>query len=68
MDRRLQGGLRDDDLSAKAHDPDRPLETALGAGQEAIEARLKVIGMDEVTVVTQPPPEQMAQISKGAVQ
>lgn len=53
-------------LSAKASDVDRPIERALGVGQEAIEARLKVIGMDEVTVVTKPPPENMAQISKGA--
>ncbi len=55
-------------LSSKALDPDRPIERALGVGQEAIDSRLKVLGLDEQTVVTTAPtPEQAEQMSKGAV-
>jgi hemoglobin-like flavoprotein len=35
-------------LSAKAHEPDRSLEPAFGAGQAAIEQRLRMIGMEEI--------------------
>jgi hypothetical protein len=49
-------------LSVKALDPDRSLEPAFGAGQAAIEARLKVIGMDEIKAGANGEP-----ISKGAV-
>ena len=35
-------------LSSIASDPDRSLEPAFGAGQAAIESRLKVIGLEEV--------------------
>jgi hypothetical protein len=51
-------------LSAKAHDPERSLEPAFGAGQAAIESRLQVIGISEAQAGA-PGKEQ---ISKGAVQ
>jgi hypothetical protein len=55
-------------LSSKALDPDRPIERALGVGQDAIDSRMKVLGLDEHTVVTAAPtPEQADQMSKGAV-
>jgi len=52
-------------LSVSALNPDRSLEPAFGAGQAAIESRLKMIGMDEVKAATAPGGDQRG---KGAVQ
>ena len=54
-------------LSATANDPDRSLEPAFGAGQSAIETRLKAIGMDEIKAVAPSTSSSAEQISKGAV-
>jgi hemoglobin-like flavoprotein len=51
-------------LSAKAHDPDRSLEPAFGAGQAAIENRLAMIGVPEVKAAAGAPAADP--ISKGA--
>jgi hemoglobin-like flavoprotein len=48
-------------LSTRAHEPDRSLEPAFGAGQAAIEARLKAIGMEEIKAGAAAEP-----VSKGA--
>jgi hemoglobin-like flavoprotein len=53
-------------LSAAAVAPDRPLEAAFGAGQAAIESRLRAIGMDEVKAAATAPGAD--QRGKGAVQ
>jgi hemoglobin-like flavoprotein len=54
-------------LSAAATDPDRSLEPAFGAGQAAIESRLKAIGMDEIKTGAPPANSGADQLSKGAV-
>jgi len=55
-------------LSAKAHDPERSLESALGAGQAAIENRLQVIGIAEAQAGSPGAVPSKDQFSKGAVQ
>lgn len=55
-------------LSSSAIEPDRPMETAFGAGQAAIENRLKVIGMDEVKSAARAAGPAADQRGKGAVQ
>jgi len=54
-------------LSSAALDPDRPLEAAFGAGQAAIESRLKAIGMDEIKTGAPAANSGAEQLSKGAV-
>jgi len=54
--------------SITALDPDRPLEAAFGAGQAAIESRLRVIGIDDLTSGAQPSAPGADQRGKGAVQ
>ncbi|HVZ34399.1 MAG TPA: hypothetical protein VG963_18350, partial [Polyangiaceae bacterium] len=51
-------------LSSAASEPDRSLDSAFGAGQAAIESRLKVIGMEEVKPGA---PSSADPVSKGAV-
>jgi len=53
-------------LSATAISPDRPLEPAFGAGQAAIESRLKMIGIEELKAAATAPGAD--QHGKGAVQ
>jgi hemoglobin-like flavoprotein len=48
-------------LSTRANEPDRSLEPAFGAGQAAIESRLKAIGMEEIKAGAAAEP-----VSKGA--
>jgi hemoglobin-like flavoprotein len=54
-------------LSSTAFDPDRSLEPAFGAGQAAIESRLKTIGIAELDKVAPSTSSGAEQISKGAV-
>jgi hemoglobin-like flavoprotein len=53
-------------LSVAATDPDRSLEPAFGAGQAAIESRLKAIGMDEIKAGAGASATGTDQFSKGA--
>lgn len=54
-------------LSSTALDADRSLEPAFGAGQAAIESRLKVIGADELKKPAPQPTPNGDPLSKGAV-
>lgn len=54
-------------LSSAAVDADRSLDPAFGAGQAAIESRLKAIGADELKKGTPQPAPNADQRNKGAV-